>query len=376
MLDHLVVLLQVSDDGRLDVEASIALSHPASHHLGVLGGALQEAEYPLKLIGVVDRGHERLTPRPFLEGRARGLGLLGEGCDEVVVDAGSNEHAGGGGAILTCVEVAGDRKPLRRRGQIGIIEDHNRRLATELEVYPFDILGRRFGNLHACAHRSGNGHHLRNGVFHEQAAAVAVTTHDVQHPWWQRICFGDDLRHPKCRDRGRVSGLQHDGVPRSDGRGELPDRHHHRVVPWCHLADDTDRFASNDRREALHVLTSGLAFQDSRGSREESDLVDHRRDLLGRRDRDGLARVLRFQGDEFIGMGLERVGDLQQGPLALRWRGVAPGLEGFRRSSIGRIDVGGIADRCRGKGLPSVGIDHLAARIRACIHRHATDEVP
>src|SRR3712207_7196367 len=40
-----------------------------------------------------------------------------------------------------------------------------------------------------------------------------------------------------------------DGVAGRDGRGELPDRHHHGVVPRRDLADDPDRLAPDPGRD-------------------------------------------------------------------------------------------------------------------------------
>ena len=46
---------------------------------------------------------------------------------------------------------------------------------------------------------------------------------------------------------------------------------------------------------------------------EEADLVDHRRQLLGCREGDGLAGVLDLDGDQLVGTGLDGIGDAEQG---------------------------------------------------------------
>ena len=55
-------------------------------------------------------------------------------------------------------------------------------------------------------------------------------------------------------DRRGVRRLEHDGVAGGERRRELPDRHHHRVVPRRHLGAHADRLAPDERGVAGHVL--------------------------------------------------------------------------------------------------------------------------
>ena len=69
------------------------------------------------------------------------------------MDARAGEHAGGGGAVLAGVEVAGDRDVLGRQLEVGVVEHDHRRLAAELEVDALDVVGGRLGDGDAGAAR-------------------------------------------------------------------------------------------------------------------------------------------------------------------------------------------------------------------------------
>ena len=139
LLDHLVVLLQAGDDGRLEEEAGVAdWRVPPAATSAWSGAPVDEAADVRELVGVVDRAEQHV----LVVGHA-GLGVLSacsvERGDEVVVDAGPGEHAGRRGAVLAGVEVAGDRDALGGGGDVGVVEHDDRRLAAELEVHPLEV---------------------------------------------------------------------------------------------------------------------------------------------------------------------------------------------------------------------------------------------
>ena len=103
----------------------------------MVGQPVDHARDVRDLVGVVDRAEERVRVVGHADlGRARGV--LGERGDEVVVDPRAREHAGGGRAVLSGVEVAGDRDALDGRLDVGVVEDDDRGLSTELEVDPLE----------------------------------------------------------------------------------------------------------------------------------------------------------------------------------------------------------------------------------------------
>ena len=147
-------------------------------------------------------------------------------------------------------------------------------------------------------------------------AGVAVAAHDVEHA--RREELGGDLGHQRGGHRRGVAGLEHDAVAGGERRRELPDRHHHRVVPRRHLADDADRLAPDVGREAGHVLARRCGPRAARAAPAKKRIWStRRRDLLGAGQLDRLAGVLALGGDDVLGAVLHRVGELQQRPLPL-----------------------------------------------------------
>ena len=118
------------------------------------------------------------------------------------------------------------------------------------------------------------------------------------------------LHHPVRRRRRGVRRLEDDGVARGKGRGELPDRHHHRVVPRGHLRDGTDRLATY-RAEVNPRMYSPLERPSSTRAapaknRIWSTIGGISSDIV-RCDR--LAGVLGLDGDELLGVLLDHVGE-------------------------------------------------------------------
>ena len=195
---------------------------------------------------------------------------------------------------------------------------------------------RRGGHLPAGPGRAGDRDELRHRVRDQGPAGVAVAADDVEHARRQEL--GRHLGQQQRRDRRGVRRLEHDGVAGGQGGRELPDRHHHRVVPRGHLGADADRLAPDVRGVAGHVLPGRPALEHPRGAGEEAELVDHRRDLLAGGQPAGLAGVAALGVEDSSAAGLDRVGDPQQRPLPLGRGRVPPALErvGRRASSRGR----------------------------------------
>ena len=99
-----------------------------------------------------------------------------------------------------------------------------------------------------------------------------------------------------------------------------------------HLADDLTGSA-DPGGEPLHVRSPEARPSGRERPREEPDLVDHRRDLLGLGDRDRLPGVLALQFDQFVCVGLEQVGDGEQRLLTGARRGIAPSWEGVEAAA-------------------------------------------
>ena len=284
-----------------------------------------------------------------------------------------DEDAGRRGAVLAGVEVPGDRDVLGRVLDVGVVEHDDGRLAAEFQVRSLEVLGRGGRDLEPGARRTGYRHHRRRLVGDDLAAGVAVTAHDVEHAL--REDLGRDLGHQHGRHRCGVTGLEHDGVTGGQGGRDLPDRHHHRVVPRRDLPDDADRFAADVRGEAGHVLPGAAAFEQTRGTGEEPDLVQRGWHLLRAGQLHRLAGVLALGLDDVVGAGLHGVGELEQHALAVRGRGVAPCLERRARGAVGGVDVLNTGDRRRPEHVAGRGVDQVAATAIGGVHQLAVDEV-
>ena len=132
VLHHLVVLAETRHDGGVEEVAAVAEAVAARLHRGVIGDPVEERRHPVELVDVVERAVENVLVVGLSRGRA--ARLLGERRHEVVVDLRAGEHPRCGGAVLAGVEVPADRDGLGGRLEVGVVEDHDRCLAAELEV--------------------------------------------------------------------------------------------------------------------------------------------------------------------------------------------------------------------------------------------------
>ena len=105
---------------------------PPSCELGALGERVGDVALDLRDRGLVD---QRPDLHAFGEpvGDLQPGGRLGEGADEVVVDAVLDEEAVGRDARLAGVPELAHHRAGDRLGQVGVVEDDERRVAAELE---------------------------------------------------------------------------------------------------------------------------------------------------------------------------------------------------------------------------------------------------
>ena len=147
VLDRLVVLAQAGEDGGLEEVAVAEVRTPvaAGRHRRVGRAGLDEAGSPAaSWRGVVDRAEERRPRRRAGPTGAEPLAYSASAATKSSWMPGGDEDAGGGRAVLAGVEVAGDRDALDGGLDVGVVEDHDRRLAAELEVHPLDLRARRW----------------------------------------------------------------------------------------------------------------------------------------------------------------------------------------------------------------------------------------
>src|SRR6478672_2689705 len=100
--------------------------------------AFEEALDALALAARVQRAEVRVRGAHVAHDEA--LGLVGEAVHDVVVDLAGREDAGGRGAVLAGVVVAGAGDRLEHSFEVDVVEHDDRRLAPELEVHALERL--------------------------------------------------------------------------------------------------------------------------------------------------------------------------------------------------------------------------------------------
>ena len=285
------------------------------------------------------------------------LDLRDELLEQRVVDPRPRDDARTGGAVLAGVPVAGEPDSLGDRLRVGVVEDHHRRLASELEVDALERVRRVLRDQLAGGDVAGQRDEAHVRVRDDALARGHPVAGDDAED-----AGGDDLLReldePEERERRLLRGLQDLHVAGGEGGSHLPDRHHQRVVPRADAADDAERLAPDDRRVAGDVLARRLALEMPRGAREEAEVVGRERHLVAR-GHERLADVARLELRQLLGILLEDVRELVQQLRALLRRRVQPGRQGLLRRLDRAVDVVGAAARHLGDRLAGGRVDHL-----------------
>ena len=326
----------------------------ARQHLGVRGQPGQELLDPLLVGRAVDRTVVAAVVRPA---DPESLRRLRQQSGELVVHGRLDQHAGGRGAVLAGVEVAGGGDRLGRGREVGVLEHQRRRLATQLQVHVLERLGRRRHDLRAGPGAAGDRDHVGARVLHEGSPGVAVAAQDVEHARGEHLL--GELGQPHGAPRRRVGGLEHHRVAGGDGGTDLPDRHHQRVVPGRHLGDDADGLAADGGGEAGFVLRRRHAVQHPGRAGEEPELVHARVQLQLAGLRPRLAGVADLALDELVGVLLDEVGQSEQGLLSLRGRRTPPVDERRRGRPDRGVDVRSPGERGLPDGRSGRRVDEL-----------------
>ena len=106
--------------------------------------------------------------------------------------------------------------------QVGVVEDHEGRLAAELEEDLLERLGGRRHDLPAGGRRAGEADLVHPGVGRQQRAhRVLGRGHDVDHARGDVGLLGDEPPEHRGAPRGVRRRLEHHGVARGQGRPQL-----------------------------------------------------------------------------------------------------------------------------------------------------------
>ena len=100
----------------------------------------------------------------------------------------------------------------------------------------------------------------------------ACAGEDVDDPGRQ-VGLLDDLGEQKGAERGRRGGLEDTGVPRRQGRGELPRRHHQGEVPGDDLAGDAERGGTGPESGVLELVGPARVVEEMGGGERHVDVA-------------------------------------------------------------------------------------------------------
>jgi hypothetical protein len=199
------------------------------------------------------------------------------------------------------------RPDLHRLGQVGVVEDDDGALAAELQRHPLHRAGA--DRLHPLARGGGAGerHHVDVGVRGERLAHHGAHARDeVEHARRQPHLL-EHLGQRERRQRRHLAGLEHDGAPGRQRRGDLGHDLVQRVVPRRDGADDADRLLDDQRVADLLVPVVGL--QDLRVGPQHLDRVAH---LHGGGEPQRRPHLGGDERRDLVGPRLERVGGGRQ----------------------------------------------------------------
>ena len=258
--------------------------------------------------------------------------------------------------------------------EVGVVEHHERGLATELEVHTLD---RPRGQLHhALSDRRGAGERDHRDVrVADQGLADDSTRsgEDVDDPG-RDACGQCVLGDHQRGERGDLGGLEDDRVPRRDGGQDLPHGHLQRVVPGGDRADDADRLAAD--RGGVRPVVLGLrhAVEDPGSTGEEPDVVDGAGDVELACQLDRLAGLGGLGARVLVGAGLHPVSEGKQGCRALPRRRARPAGVRPPRGRDGGVHIGHRRLTQRGDDRSIRGVEDLDAPA-AARHMATVDEL-
>jgi ParB family chromosome partitioning protein len=243
------------------------------------------------------------------------------------------------GARIASAVLEGD--PHQRVGdgqlEVGVLADHERALAAQLEDRRRDLVGRRVEDVARRRDPAGEGDLVDAGVTDERGAGLgAEAGEDVDEAGRDQV-GGAEAELDDARG-GELGRLKHDGVAGRERRRDLQRGRDQRRVPGDQRGDHADRLALGPDAQA------GVAGRDvvAVGGPREPGVVAEDRDRgrhVGHRGLAQRAPVLGRQQRRPVGVGLDPVGDRGQQRLALGRAAGAPAPQGAARGDDGLVDV-------------------------------------
>ena len=198
--------------------------------------------------------------------------------------------------------------------EVGIVEDDQRRFATEFEQARFQMLGRALSNDAPDCRRSGKVDPLDRGMIdqrtHDIIRVAGRVGHDIDGALGETR-FGERFDNKLVRARARFRCFQNDTVAASERHRNRADTEHDGRIPRRNAKDHADGFAQrhgeasglvrrNDLATDLRCQRRGFAHDACRQAQVEHCPAPRRADFVDH----GI--------DEGVGFRFERIGGLVQ----------------------------------------------------------------
>jgi hypothetical protein len=162
----------------------------------------------------------------------------------------------GGHADLTLMEERTEARCGCRPVQVGVCQHHHRCLSAELEQDPLEMAPGCLGDDPSHLAGAGEVDPTRCGVgdqlLHHIGGIDRIVGDQIDDSRRQTGVI-QRARDRRMRARAQLRGLQHDGVPISQRRGDRTRGEDHRRVPRCDRDHDAGWLADSHRQLSGHV---------------------------------------------------------------------------------------------------------------------------
>lgn len=232
-------------NGGFDPVAGRVVPVAAAEHLGIIGAGFRQVGHHPVVVGAGDHGAESILVLNLRMGELSARERFRQGASDLVGHGGVGDDAAGGTALLSRVPQSRLADGCHGLSHVRVVADDDRHLASQLKVDPLEGFGRSTRNGRPRPHAACQRDHVdawvgADGLTHHGA----ISQDHVQHALRQNFC--GEIGEANGRERCDLAKLQHCGVPRHKGRGDLPDRHEKGVVPRRDQPDDAQRLTQDE----------------------------------------------------------------------------------------------------------------------------------
>src|ERR1019366_102484 len=267
------------------------------------------------------------------------LELRYESTQELVENVVLNENSSRRGAVLTRVIEGTTGDDGQRVREVGVGEDHDRRVAAQFEDDGLWCLRREFGDASTSTSRTREGCERDEWVLDERFTGnVTSSVYNVEHTGGKD--FRRELGEGGSSER-RILRRLHDNRVAGGERGRnLPNCLPEWVVPRRDGPNHAERLTSQIERVVSDVVTTTLAGQHSSRASEVAKCGGDRWKLNLPPRGLGFSRVGDLEIRESLKVTFEKVSDAMEELRTLARRKLSPRGKGTGRSLHGVLDVG------------------------------------